>query len=85
MKLYSHHGFNEFIICAGYKQEKIKQWFAKYFLRTSDITFDFVSGNDVIVHLSVRFGTSKHKRKKGHIIAQKKGMKVQQRKTRNFL
>ncbi len=52
MKEYSYYGFNEFIICAGYKQEKIKQWFAKYFLRSSDITFDFTTGNDIIVHRS---------------------------------
>ncbi|EFR41370.1 glucose-1-phosphate cytidylyltransferase [Selenomonas sp. oral taxon 137 str. F0430] len=41
MKEYSHYGFYEFIICAGYKQHMIKEWFADYFLYTSDITFDF--------------------------------------------
>ena len=50
MKMYSHYGFNEFIICAGYKQHVIKQWFADYFLHTSDITFDFSAGNKMIVH-----------------------------------
>lgn len=50
MKLYSYYGFNEFIICAGYKQEVIKGWFGDYFLHTSDITFDFTEGNKVIVH-----------------------------------
>jgi len=50
MKYYSFYGFNEFIICAGYKQHVIKEWFADYFLHTSDITFDFVKGDDVIVH-----------------------------------
>lgn len=51
MKLYSHYGFNEFIICAGYKQHIIKEWFADYFLHTSDITFDFSNGNnEMIVH-----------------------------------
>lgn len=50
MKEYSHYGFNEFIICAGYKQHMIKEWFADYFFHTSDITFDFSNGNDVIVH-----------------------------------
>lgn len=50
MKLYSHYGFNEFIICAGYKQEVIKQWFANYFIHSSDITFDFTRGDEVIVH-----------------------------------
>ena len=50
MKTYSHYGFNEFVICAGYKQHVIKQWFADYFLHTSDITFDFLNGNKMIVH-----------------------------------
>lgn len=50
MKVYSHYGFNEFIICAGYKQHVIKEWFADYFLHTSDVTFDFANGNQMIVH-----------------------------------
>ena len=50
MKEYSHYGYNEFIICAGYKQHVIKEWFADYFLHTSDITFDFTEGNKMIVH-----------------------------------
>ena len=51
MKEYSYYGFNEFIICAGYKQHMIKEWFADYFLHNSDITFDFTSGsNDMIIH-----------------------------------
>ncbi len=51
MKQYSAYGFNEFIICAGYKQHIIKEYFADYFLHTSDITFDFTQGkNDVVVH-----------------------------------
>lgn len=50
MKTYSHYGFNEFVICAGYKQEVIKQWFANYFIHSSDITFDFTKGDEVIVH-----------------------------------
>ena len=50
MKEYSYYGFNEFIICAGYKQHVIKEWFADYFLHTSDITFDFTNGNEMIVH-----------------------------------
>lgn len=41
MKLYSAYGFNEFIICAGYKQNVIKEYFSNYFLNNSDITFDF--------------------------------------------
>lgn len=51
MKLYSAHGYNEFVICAGYKQHVIKEYFADYFLHTSDITFDFTDGrNEMIVH-----------------------------------
>ena len=51
MKGYSKYGFNEFIICAGYKQHIIKEWFADYFIHTSDITFDFTEGKDqMIVH-----------------------------------
>lgn len=51
MKLYSHYGYNEFVICAGYKQHIIKEYFADYFLHTSDITFDFSKGtNEMTVH-----------------------------------
>ncbi|MCR4567384.1 MAG: glucose-1-phosphate cytidylyltransferase [Pseudobutyrivibrio sp.] len=51
MKEYSYYGHNEFIICAGYKQQVIKQWFSDYFLRKSDITFDYSKGKDeMIVH-----------------------------------
>lgn len=51
MKEYSYYGVNEFIICAGYKQHVIKEWFADYFLHTSDITFDYTNGgNEMIVH-----------------------------------
>lgn len=50
MKGYSKHGINEFVICAGYKQHVIKEWFADYFLHTSDVTFDFTQNNEVIVH-----------------------------------
>lgn len=53
MKEYSHYGFNDFIICAGYKQHIIKEWFADYYLHTSDITFDFSQGNKMIVHNNV--------------------------------
>lgn len=42
MKHYSHFGYNEFIICLGYKGYVIKEYFANYHLHTSDITFDFV-------------------------------------------
>ncbi len=53
MKEYSYYGVNEFIICAGYKQKIIKEWFANYFLHTSDVTFDFTNGNKMVVHRSV--------------------------------
>lgn len=50
MKGYSAQGFNEFIICAGYKQHVIKEWFADYFLHTSDVTFDFTTENSMVIH-----------------------------------
>lgn len=51
MKTYSYFGFNEFVICAGYKQHVIKEWFADYFLHTSDITFDYTGDeSEMIVH-----------------------------------
>ncbi len=51
MKEYSHYGFNEFIICAGYKQHMIKQWFSDYLIQTSDVTFDFTaSDNKITIH-----------------------------------
>ena len=50
MKGYSFYGIHEFIICAGYKQEYIKEWFAQYFIHTSDVTFDFTKGNKITIH-----------------------------------
>lgn len=50
MKGYSCFDVNEFVICAGYKQHVIKEWFADYFLHTSDVTFDFTNGNEMIIH-----------------------------------
>lgn len=50
MKEYSYYGFNEFIICAGYKQQYIKEWFRNYFLYTSDITFDLTEAYKMVVH-----------------------------------
>ena len=50
MKEYSYYGFNEFVVCAGYKQHVVKEWFADYFLHTSDITFDFTEDNKMIIH-----------------------------------
>ena len=53
MKEYAYYGHNEFIICAGYRQEYIKEWFANYFLNNSDISFDFRQGrNEMTVHES---------------------------------
>lgn len=53
MKEYAAHGFNEFVICAGYKQHVIKEWFADYYLHNSDITFDFSNGGQMTVHNNV--------------------------------
>lgn len=44
MKSFAFYGHTDFIICAGYKQEMIKAWFADYFLNSSDVVFDFTSG-----------------------------------------
>src|SRR5215831_683811 len=49
MKIYSHHGFNDFIICLGYKGYIIKEYFANYFLHMSDVTID-MSENRMEVH-----------------------------------
>lgn len=53
MKEYSYYGYNEFIICCGYKQHVIKEWFADYYLHNSDVTFDFTRGNHMEVHNNV--------------------------------
>lgn len=51
MKEYAYYGHTEFIICAGYKQEYIKEWFGNYFLHNSDVTFDYRHGkNEMTVH-----------------------------------
>ena len=49
MKLYSHHGINDFIVCGGYKSYIIKEYFKNYFLHNSDVTFD-LAANSVQVH-----------------------------------
>ncbi len=49
MKIYSHHGINDFVICCGYKGYLIKEYFANYFLHMSDVTFD-MSNNSMEVH-----------------------------------
>ena len=48
MKLYSNAGINEFVICAGYKQECIKEYFSNYALYNSDITFDFKNNASIL-------------------------------------
>jgi glucose-1-phosphate cytidylyltransferase len=53
MKEYAYYGHTEFIICAGYRQEYIKEWFANYFLHNSDVTFDYRDGkNEMTIHTS---------------------------------
>lgn len=49
MKIYSHYGFNDFIICCGYKGYVIKEYFANYFLHASDVTID-IKNNNIEVH-----------------------------------
>lgn len=50
MKHYDSYGLKDFIICCGYKSHVIKEWFADYYLHTSDITFDFTAENQMTVH-----------------------------------
>lgn len=49
MKIYSHYGINDFVICLGYKGYVIKEYFANYFLHSSDVTFD-MRNNNMEVH-----------------------------------
>jgi len=49
LKMYSHHGINDFVICCGYKGYLIKEYFANYFLHMSDVTFD-MTANQMKVH-----------------------------------
>lgn len=49
MKGYSHYGFCDFIICCGYKQHVIKEWFADYYLHSSDVSFDFSQGGRMTI------------------------------------
>ena len=49
MKIYSHYGYNDFVVCLGYKGYVIKEWFANYFLHTSDVTFD-IQNNKMEIH-----------------------------------
>ena len=52
LKIYAQHGINDFIICCGYKGYVIKEFFANYFLHTSDVTFD-MHENKMTVHNSI--------------------------------
>lgn len=49
LKMYSAHGINDFVICGGYKEYVIKEYFSNYFLHTSDVTFEF-SDNKIEIH-----------------------------------
>lgn len=49
MKIYSTYGFNDFVVCLGYKGEMVKEWFARYHMKQSDVTFDFVE-NKMTLH-----------------------------------
>jgi glucose-1-phosphate cytidylyltransferase len=50
MKIYSAYGFNDFVVCLGYKGYCIKEYFEHYFLHESDITFDFTNNNERVIH-----------------------------------
>ena len=50
MKIYSSYGYNDFIVCCGYKAHMIKEYFANYYLHTSDVTFDFTNKNEMTLH-----------------------------------
>ena len=50
MKYYSEFGFNDFVICLGYKQYVVKEYFAQYFLHTADITFDLANNRMEVLH-----------------------------------
>ncbi|MGB7605792.1 MAG: glucose-1-phosphate cytidylyltransferase [Lutisporaceae bacterium] len=53
MKTYSSFGFNDFVICLGYKGYIIKEFFADYYLHMSDVTFDFTDANHMTIHQNV--------------------------------
>ncbi len=52
MKMYSHHGVNDFVVCCGYKGDYIKEWFANYYLKLSDMTLDL--GTNTIEYHNTR-------------------------------
>jgi len=51
MKIYSHHGVNDFVVCCGYKGDVIRDWFSNYQMKNADVTFDYRS-NEVEIHSS---------------------------------
>lgn len=53
MKIYSYYGYNDFVICLGYKGYMIKEFFADYYLHASDVTFDFANQNSLSIHNNV--------------------------------
>ncbi|MCM1106150.1 MAG: glucose-1-phosphate cytidylyltransferase [Blautia sp.] len=53
MKQYSYYGYQDFIICCGYKGQVIKEYFANYYMHSSDVTFDFRNGNAMQIHNNV--------------------------------
>lgn len=53
MKIYSSYGFNDFVICCGYRGYMIKEYFANYYIHRSDITFDFTNENSIKIHNNV--------------------------------
>jgi len=53
MKIYSYYGFNEFIICCGYKAQIVKEYFSNYYMTHSDVTYDFANGNVVTIHRNI--------------------------------
>lgn len=53
MKVYSHFGFHDFVICCGYKGHMIKEYFTDYYLHRSDVTFDFSAQNRMTIHENV--------------------------------
>lgn len=50
MKIYAHYGFNDFVICLGYKGYVIKEYFANYYLHEASVTFDFSANNRLTIH-----------------------------------
>ena len=55
MKLYSHYGYDDFIICAGYKGDMIKRYFTDYYIYQSDVTIDLET-NQVMIHKKRKIG-----------------------------